>query len=105
MVGTLVLCSVPRPQESLREILRVLKPGGKFVFIEHVAAPHGTTLRAFQNFIQPLWTLVGEGCRPNRETWETISQAGFAKVEIEHYCYPTGGPVAPLIAGTAVKDK
>jgi SAM-dependent methyltransferase len=103
VVATLVLCSVRNPEESLKEILRVLKPGGKFVFIEHVAARDGTGLRAFQNLIQPLWTLVGDGCHPNRETWETITGAGFASVEIEHHRYPDGGLVAPLIAGTAVK--
>ena len=103
VVSTLVLCSVPHPEDSLQEILRILKPGGRFVFIEHVAAPRGTPLRAFQNLIQPVWTLVGDGCHPNRETWEMISRAGFAQVEIEHYRFPGGGPVAPLIAGTAVK--
>ena len=103
VTGTLVLCSVPHPEDSLKEILRVLKPGGKFVFIEHVADRPGTRLRAFQNLIQPLWTLVGDGCHPNRETWETIRMAGFARVEIENFRYPNGGLVAPGISGTAFK--
>jgi SAM-dependent methyltransferase len=103
VVATLVLCSVPDPQASLQEILRVLKPGGRFVFIEHVAARRGSRMRSFQNLIQPLWTLVGDGCHPNRETWESIAWAGFGSVNIEHYRYPTGGPGTPHIAGTAVK--
>lgn len=103
VISTHVLCSVPDQGQVMQEILRVLKPGGQFVFIEHVAAPRGTALRAFQNFIQPLWTWVGEGCRPNRETWEAISGAGFARVEMDHFVYPGGGPVGPHISGRAVK--
>jgi SAM-dependent methyltransferase len=104
VVSTLVLCSVPHPADSLEEILRVLKPGGRFVFIEHVAAPDGSRLRTFQNFIQPLWTVIGDGCHPNRETWESISRAGFAQVDLEHYRIPGGGPVGPHIAGSALKS-
>lgn len=103
VVSTLVLCSVPHPDQTLPEILRVLKPGGRFVFVEHVAAARGTSLRTFQNVIQPLWTLIGDGCHPNRETWQTISQAGFSRVELEHFRYPGAGPVGPQIAGYAVK--
>jgi SAM-dependent methyltransferase len=106
VVSTLVLCSVPNVEETLREVLRVLKPGGRFVFIEHVAAPHGTRLRTLQNVIQPLWSLVGDGCHPNRETWDAIARAGFAQVEIDHYRYPGAGPASPdgpHIAGQARK--
>jgi SAM-dependent methyltransferase len=103
VVSTLVLCSTPHPEQNLQEILRVLKPGGCFVFIEHVAAPRGTRLRALQNFIQPLWTRVADGCHPNRETWETITQAGFGQVDFEHFRVPGGGPAGPHIAGVAIK--
>jgi SAM-dependent methyltransferase len=104
VVATLVLCSVPNLEASLQEILRVLKPGGRFVFIEHVAAQSGTRLRSMQNLIQPVWTVVGDGCHPNRETWTPIEQAGFARTEIEHFTFPGGALVGPHIAGTAVKE-
>lgn len=103
VVSTLVMCSVPNPEDSLQEILRVLKPGGRFAFIEHVAAPPGTRRRRVQDFIQPLWSWIGDGCHPNRETWRTIQGAGFARVELEHYVSDGGGLASPHIAGTAVK--
>ncbi len=104
VVSTLVLCSVPDPEATVREIRRVLKPGGRFVFIEHVAAPRGSLMREVQNFIQPLWTLAAAGCHPNRETWETIAHAGFAQVKLEHFSVPGAGLVGPQIAGSALKD-
>lgn len=101
VVGTLVLCSVNDPQQALREICRVLKPGGRFVFMEHVAAPAGTRLRILQNVVKPLSVWAGDGCHPNRETWKLIEAAGFASVELEHFRLPLGH-VAPQIAGRAI---
>ncbi|MEP7287195.1 MAG: class I SAM-dependent methyltransferase [Chloroflexota bacterium] len=102
VVATLVLCSVRNPQKVLQEILRVLKPGGRFVFIEHVAAPPDTKLRRRQNFIRPFWRVFADGCEPTRETWTTIEQAGFDYVKLEHF-YIDNSFVGPHIAGVAVK--
>ncbi|MBK8029796.1 MAG: class I SAM-dependent methyltransferase [Chloroflexi bacterium] len=102
VVGTLVLCSVDDPAQVLREVRRVLKPGGRYVFIEHVAAPRQSLLRRVQAIIRPVWKAVGDGCTLNRETWATIEQAGFSEVQIEHFRLPV--PIySPHIAGAAVK--
>ena len=69
VVSTLVLCSVPNIDYTLQAILRVLKPGGRFLFLEHVAAPQGTVLRQLQRTISPIWKVIGDGCHPDRETW------------------------------------
>jgi ubiquinone/menaquinone biosynthesis C-methylase UbiE len=103
VVSTLVLCCVPDQQRALQEVLRVLKPGGTFVFIEHVAAPRGTWLRRLQHWVSPLWRRLGDGCRPDRETWLTIEQAGFTQLTYERRTMPV--PIAsPHIVGVAVKS-
>jgi ubiquinone/menaquinone biosynthesis C-methylase UbiE len=88
VISTLVLCSVRDPRRALAEILRVLKPGGRFLFIEHVAARSGTRLRQIQNLIAPVWRRMGDGCQPNRETRRFLEQAGFAALEIEEFDAP-----------------
>lgn len=102
VVATLVLCSVEDTRAALAEILRVLKPGGRLVFLEHVAAPRGSSLRRFQDLLCPLWGFWGDGCHPNRETLALIREAGFARVEAEALELPLP-LVAPHVAGVAWK--
>jgi SAM-dependent methyltransferase len=102
VVSTLVLCSVADPVGMVREIRRVLKPGGQFLFVEHVAAPRSTQLRQWQRWLRPLWRRLGDGCHPDRETWVTLEQAGFAQVDIHHFTLPAF-LVGPHIAGVAIK--
>lgn len=102
VVSTLVLCSVKDQHAALTEVLRALRPGGRFVFVEHVAAPQGTWRRRLQRAVRPLWGLLGEGCRPDRETWRAIELAGFSQVVCDHFRLPVP-VVSPHIAGWAVK--
>lgn len=102
VISTLVLCCVPSPPRCLQEVLRVLKPGGRFLFIEHVAAPRGTRLRRIQNLVTPLWKRLGDGCHPNRETWVELERAGFEKITCETITAPTP-IVSPQIVGVAAK--
>jgi ubiquinone/menaquinone biosynthesis C-methylase UbiE len=102
VVSTLVLCTVPDQEATLAEILRVLKLGGRFAFIEHVAAPRGTFLRTVQSFVRPAWSFLLDGCCPDRETAEAITRAGFSEVNIESFRAPLP-LVSPHIAGVAKK--
>ncbi|MBW4665334.1 MAG: class I SAM-dependent methyltransferase [Chroococcus sp. CMT-3BRIN-NPC107] len=102
VVSTLVLCSVPNLDKTLQEVLRVLKPGGRFLFIEHVAAPIDTLLRQVQNTVKPVWNIIGDGCNPNRETGVAIKNAGFAKVDYQDFQAPVP-IVTPHIIGVATK--
>ncbi len=102
VICTLVLCCVPSPLRCLQEVLRVLKPGGRFIFIEHVAAPRGSRLRRIQDWITPLWKRLGDGCHPNRETWVEFERAGFDTVTYERITAPTP-IVSPQLVGVAMK--
>ena len=98
VVGTLVLCSVPDVSGVLAEILRILRPGGRYYFIEHVAAPQGTGMRTVQRLSRPFWTRIAGGCHPDRETWLNLEAAGFEELKYERFRLSV--PVAsPHIAG------
>ncbi|KAA8529407.1 hypothetical protein F0562_033794 [Nyssa sinensis] len=82
VVGTLVLCSVTDVDMTLKEVMRVLKPGGLYLFVEHVAAKDGTILRFLQGVLDPLQQTVADGCHLTRNTGKYISEAGFSIVDI-----------------------
>lgn len=102
VVSTLVLCSVPNLSATLQEIIRTLKPGGRFLFIEHVAAPQGTLLRKVQSGIKPIWKVVADGCNPDRETWIALENTGFESVNYQHFEAPVP-LVSPHVTGIATK--
>jgi SAM-dependent methyltransferase len=102
VISTLVLCSVPHLDETLAEIRRILRPGGRLYFIEHVAAEPGRWLRWLQSGIRPIWQPLADGCRPDRDTGTALERAGFTEVNVERF--DSGLPVvAPHIIGTAVR--
>ena len=102
VVSTFVLCSVFDLQRVLAEVLRVLKPGGTFAFVEHVAAPAETGMRMIQRMVRPCWRLLTDGCIPDRETWRFVEAAGFENLAIDHFKVSLA-IVAPHIAGMGTK--
>jgi ubiquinone/menaquinone biosynthesis C-methylase UbiE len=103
VVGTLVLCTVPDPVAAVREIQRVLKPGGRFLFLEHVRADDPRLAR-WQDRLEKPWRFLGDGCHCNRDTLSTIRAAGFDVPELEHDRLPKAPPIVrPMIRGAAVR--
>ena len=100
-VAALVLCTVTDPDAAMAEIARVLKPGGRFVFMEHVRA-EDPKLAKWQDRLHPLWLRFGHGCNCNRATYETIERS---PLEIEAHrrgSIPKAPPIVrPLITGVA----
>jgi ubiquinone/menaquinone biosynthesis C-methylase UbiE len=76
VITGLVFCSVDDPEAGLREIARVLAPGGQLRMLEHVRSEHPWQA-ALQDAAQPAWTWATGGCRPNRETEAAVLRAGF----------------------------
>jgi ubiquinone/menaquinone biosynthesis C-methylase UbiE len=104
VVSTHVLCSVQNLDRSLKEIHRILKPGGSFIFLEHVAADCCTWTRRIQDGIAPVWKVMFDNCHPNRTTWTALENAGFESVNYQHFrlSLPI---VSPHISGVAKKAK
>ena len=76
VVVTYTLCSVPKTIEALRDIRRVLRPGGELIFCEHGAAPE-KNVRRWQERLNPIWQIWAGGCRLNLQIPVLLEQGGF----------------------------
>jgi len=102
VISALVLCSVRDQAIVLEEIKRVLRPNGRFVFIEHVAATGSPRRLRQQRWIEPVWKRLAGNCHLTRSTEGAIETAGFVFESIERQGLPKAPPmVRPSIRGRA----
>lgn len=102
-VSTLVLCTVDDQRRALNELRRVLRPGGKLLFMEHVRSDD-ERLAKWQDRLLPINVRLVHGCHCNRATVDAIRGAGFEVTDVVTDTIPHAPPfVRPLVVGTAVR--
>eukprot|EP00536_Pseudo-nitzschia_multiseries_P001067 jgi/Psemu1/180083/e_gw1.13.73.1 len=101
VVCTLTLCSVLDPALSVSEIKRVLKPGGKFLFWEHVLSETDPGFARQQILNTPNQVKRADGCHLDRRTGEIIRQAGFSELDMQYLELKKFGFLNPTVCGIA----
>ena len=96
IVFCLVLCTITDPHAALTEAARALRPGGQIRFLEHVRSTR-TLPALLEDAITPLWSRLGGGCHPGRDTAATITAAGFEIQQIDRFGFAMA-PLAPPLA-------
>jgi len=103
VVSTWTLCSIDNIVQALAEIYRVLKPGGQFIFLEHGLSDE-SGLQRWQNRLNPVQKLVGDGCNLNRNFHTLIEQVGFSLLSADNfYLDKTPRLFAYMYRGIAIK--
>jgi ubiquinone/menaquinone biosynthesis C-methylase UbiE len=99
-VITFTLCTIPDPVSALREVRRVLKPGGELLFCEHGRAPEPAVQR-WQDRLTPLWKPLAGGCHLNRDPRTLLADAGFTVQDLDMHYLPGPRPMTFVYRGCA----
>ncbi|KAJ2081104.1 hypothetical protein H4R24_002575 [Coemansia sp. RSA 988] len=120
ILTSFALCTAANPQESIKNIMHLLKPGGKFIFIEHIRHPtpgdplvveengvDGWFWGKMQDWVNPIWNILGHGCHITRKTGENIANMdGWESVD--HKIVRVNGSILafflPMSFGKAIKE-
>jgi ubiquinone/menaquinone biosynthesis C-methylase UbiE len=99
---TYTLCSIPDPLAALREMRRLLRPGGRLIFCEHGAAPD-PSVRRWQERLNRVWSPLAGGCRLDRDIPALLKGAGFSSSDLQTAYLPGPRPLTFHYWGTASK--
>ncbi|URD51049.1 class I SAM-dependent methyltransferase [Chroococcidiopsis sp. CCNUC1] len=102
VVSTWTLCSIAKVEQALQEIYRVLKPGGKFFFVEH-GLSNEPQVQVWQNRLNPIQKVIGDGCHLNRNIRQLIEKRFDTVTLKEFYAEKTPKFVGYLYQGVATK--
>lgn len=100
VVTTWTLCTIPSVMTALREMRRVLKPGGQLLFVEHGLAPDAA-VRRWQHRLTPLWKRIGGGCHLDRPIPTLVQDAGFRIAHVETGYMQGPKPMTFMYEGSA----
>ena len=100
VVTTWVLCSIPNPLQALQEMKRVLRPGGRLLFVEHGLSPE-PGVQAWQHRINPIWKRIAGGCNVDRKIDGLIIAAGFDIAQLRTAYLPGPRPMTYTYEGSA----
>lgn len=103
VVSTMTLCSVPHLAMTLQELFRVVKPGGRLLFLEHGQSPE-SSVRRWQDGLTPAWKYLGDGCHLNRRMDQAIQEQGWNVAAVDTFYLPgVPRPFGYFYQGIAVK--
>jgi SAM-dependent methyltransferase len=102
VVTTWTLCSIREPLRAMAEMRRVLKPGGRYLFVEHGRSERPRTAR-WQDRLNPLWVRIADGCNMNRPIESLVREAGFELDSCERFLGEGPRVLATMFRGVATR--